>query len=347
MNYSATDQITDHNSLINRFFIKFSVFMKMNLLSAILKKKWLFAMLFLFTGMSLGFFFSKLSASLPQPETATNILVDGYTEVPEYPENLTFAGEKIPLDIFYTRENLERELIVNTYWQSSTILALKRVSRWFPVIEPILKKNGVPDDFKYLCLIESNLTQVKSPAGAAGFWQIMAPTAKELGLEMNEDIDQRYDVELSTEAACKLILTLNKKYHNWSLTAAAYNAGQKRISELITAQQVNSYFDLLMPEETERYLFRIMAMKLIVEDPMKYSFKIEKDELYTPLAFNELIVTTGITNLTTFAKEHGITYKLLKHFNPWLRTEKLKNTTGKKYKIKIPTAPFDNTFGQI
>ncbi|NOU45604.1 MAG: lytic transglycosylase domain-containing protein [Bacteroidales bacterium] len=309
-----------------------------------LQKKWFVPAVIFTIGLALGFLLSHLSASSQQRTEVTSITVEDFIEVPGYPDDLSFAGEKIPLDIFYTRESLERELIVNTYWHSSTLMLLKRTNRWFPVIEPILKKNGVPDDFKYLCLIESNLLQAKSPAGAIGFWQILEVTAKELGLEVTEDVDQRYDVELSTEAACNYFLKAYLKYGNWSLVAASYNAGQKKISDLLAAQRVSSYHDLLMPEETERYLFRILSMKLIVEDPKKYGFKLDEEDYYAPLAAAEVSVSGSVSSWTDFANQHGITYKLLKYFNPWLRTEKLKNQNGKTYKIKIPEAPFNKTF---
>lgn len=312
-----------------------------------LKKRWFVPVVFFTTGLVLGFLISNFTASSQQQTQITSITVEDFVGVPGYPDDISFAGEKVPLDIFYTRESLERELIVNTYWHSSTILLLKRTTRWFPVIEPILKKNGVPDDFKYLCLIESNLMQAKSPAGAIGFWQILEGTAKELGLEVTEDIDQRYDVELSTEAACKYLLKSYQKYGSWSLVAASYNAGQKKISDLMTAQRVTSYHDLLMPEETERYLFRILAIKLIVEDPKKYGFKLDEGDFYAPFVGTEISISGNVTNWTEYARQQGITYKLLKYFNPWLRTEKLKNPSGKTYKIKIPSAPYNKTYNQI
>jgi membrane-bound lytic murein transglycosylase D len=309
-------------------------------------RKWIIYSLILTTGLVSGFLISYVSAGSRQQEPITKIIVEDYIEAPEYPSDLNFAGEIIPVDMFYIRENFERELLVNTYWHSSTLLLLKRSTRWFPVIEPILKKNGIPDDFKYLCAIESNLSQAKSPAGAVGFWQILETTAKELGLEVTEDVDERYNVERSTEAACKYFLKSYQKFGNWSLVAASYNAGTKKISELIATQQASSYFDLLMPEETERYLFRILAIKLIIQDPEAYGFKLDACDYYEPLESTEVKISGQVTSWTNFAKEHGITYKLLKIYNPWLRTDKLKNLAGKSYMLRLPAGEFSKIHQQ-
>ncbi len=261
---------------------------------------------------------------------------------PVLPQSLTFAGEVVPLQMFYIKEFLERELLVNMYWHSSTLLNLKRAHRWFPVIEPILKANGIPDDFKYLCMIESNLSNIKSPAGASGFWQFMESTAKEYGLLLNADIDERYYVEKATQAACSYLNKAFAKYNSWALVAAAYNAGTKRIDGFLNEQNANSYFDLLMAEETERYVYRILAMKLIHAQPEEYGFFLD-GELYEPFIYKTFVATKSIDNLAAFAAKEGISYKLLKIFNPWLRSNKLPIIGNETYVIKLPLAPFNLT----
>lgn len=295
--------------------------------------------------MTAGFvagFLLSYGTSLPKASTDTlvaSVQTDSI-DTPPYPDSLFFAGERVPLEMFYIRENFERELMVNTYWHSSTLLLIKRSTRWFPVIGPILQKNGIPDDFRYLCAIESNLSQARSPAGAVGFWQMLETTGRELGLEVNDEVDERYNVERATEAACVYFRKAYEKYGSWSLAAAAYNAGFKRISDLASAQQTTSYYDLLMPEETERYLFRILAIKLILQDPKTYGFGLEASDYYQPLPSTEVKVSSQVTSWTNFAKEKGISYKLLKHYNPWLRSDKLKNTASKTYYIRIPSGDY-------
>lgn len=256
------------------------------------------------------------------------------------PSRLDFAGEEVPLNLYYVSEALERELLVNAYWHSSTLLLLKRANRWLPIIEPILKKNGLPDDFKYLAMIESNLTNSRSPAGAAGFWQFLEGTAKEFQLEVSEQVDERYHLEKATEAACRYFRRAYSKYNSWALVAAAYNAGTRRIDDFLSRQQTDSYFDLLMAEETERYLFRILAMKMIHSNPRAFGFYPEIERLYEPLAFKEVQVSESISNLVDFARNQGVSYKLLRMFNPWLRTHELTVKPGKTYTIKIPEGRF-------
>lgn len=256
------------------------------------------------------------------------------------PSRLDFAGEEVPLNLYYVSEALERELLVNTYWHSSTLLLLKRANRWLPIIEPILKKNGIPDDFKYLAMIESNLTNSRSPAGAAGFWQFLEGTAKEYQLEVSDQVDERYHLEKATEAACRYFRRAYSKYNSWALVAAAYNAGTRRIDDFLSRQQTDSYFDLLMAEETERYLFRILAMKMIHSNPRAFGFYPDIERLYEPLAFKEVQVSESIPNLVDFARNQGVSYKLLRMFNPWLRTHELTVKTGKTYTIKIPEGRF-------
>lgn len=279
--------------------------------------------------------------ALEAPETTHSLpLSASRTISPVYPaqlpESVNFAGEEAPMDIFYVREYLDREVIVNTYFHSSSILLMKRANRWFPLIEPILAEQQIPDDFKYLALIESGFENVVSPAGATGFWQFLSHTAREYGLEVNSGIDERYNVEKSTLAACKYLKDAYEKYGNWTLVAASYNAGTRRITQEIEQQKVSSYYDLLLNQETARYVFRILAIKTILENPENYGFHLEAKDLYPPIPTENIVVTKTIKNLVDFAMEHNINYKTLKYFNPWLRKDNLPNRSGRTYLIKIP-----------
>ena len=253
------------------------------------------------------------------------------------PEKVSLAGEEVPLQMVDVREKLDRELLVNTYWQSNMLLYIKRSKKWFPVIEPILKEEGVPEDFKYLALIESGLTPVVSPAGAEGFWQIMEETGKELGLEINSEVDERYHVEKATRAACKYLKDAHEKYNNWTLAAASYNMGKTGLDRQLDRQQVENYYDLLLNEETARYIFRLLSAKLILAQPEAYGFKFRSKDLWHQIETKTLTVDTAIDNLATFAKDHEINYKVLKNLNPWLRRNHLTNSRGKTYEIKVPT----------
>lgn len=261
----------------------------------------------------------------------------------EFTDDITFAGERVPLEMFNIRERYERELLSTCYFHSNTMLLVKRSKRWFPVIEPILAKYGIPDDFKYLCVAESTLTNAVSPAGAVGFWQFMEKTAKEYGLEINKDVDMRYNVEIETEAACRYFLKSYEIYHNWTLVAASFNAGTRRLNKFLKEQKVHSYYDLLMADETERYIFRILAFKTILSNPEKYGIYVSKDLEYQPLRYKVVAVDKSVDNWADFALEHDITYKLLKIFNPWLRSNSLKVKHGEVYEIKIPKRPFNLT----
>ncbi len=254
---------------------------------------------------------------------------------PEVPLNIDFAGEKVPLDLFYVKEALDRELLVNTYWHSSTILMLKRANRWFPVIEPLLEANNIPDDFKYLALIESGFTRVVSPKGAAGFWQFLEKTAREYHLEVNDNVDERYNVEKSTDAACSYFIDSFGKYQNWTLVAAAYNAGNRRITESLEYQKANNYYELYLNEETARYIYRIIAIKILYEEREAYGFNLTRDDLYAPLETRDVVVTQSIDNLADFADEYHMNYKFIKELNPWLRSNTLPNSSGKTYTIKV------------
>lgn len=252
------------------------------------------------------------------------------------PTEMEFANEDIPVKLMDVKEKLDRELHVNTYWQSNTLLYIKRANKYFPVIEPILEKNGIPNDFKYLALIESGLTHVVSPAGATGFWQIMKATGRENGLEINGEIDERYHIEKSTEVACKYLKEAHEKFGSWTLAAASYNMGMNGMSKQLTKQKVGSYFDLLLNQETGRYVYRILAAKEILTNPQKYGFYLRDKDLWNSIETEEVTINTGVKNFAQFAKDHGINYKILKQFNPWLRQSYLTNKSKKTYALKIP-----------
>lgn len=263
------------------------------------------------------------------------------------PDSVCFAGEKMPLDNFDTRESLERELITTAYRHSSTILIVKRANRYFPVIEKILRENNIPDDFKYLTAAESDLSNVISPAGATGIWQIMQGTGKEEGLEINTEVDERYNLEKSTEFACRYFLKSYAKYGNWTLTAASYNGGRNGIDDQIEMQKEKNYYDLLLTEETARYIFRVVAYKLVISDPKAYGFEIGKSDYYPELKYSEVKVDTAVADFSRFAKNFGTNYKMLKFLNPWLRKPYLTNKAGKTYWIKIPEAGSrNNIYGE-
>ncbi len=253
------------------------------------------------------------------------------------PDKLEFANESVPLSNFDVRESLDREMLSVANFHSQTLLYIKKTNRYFAVIEPILRKNGVPNDFKFLAMAESGfLDKIVSPAGAAGIWQFMKGAAIENGLEINEEVDERYNFEKSTEAACKFLKTAYSKYGNWTMVAASYNAGVSGIKRQEEFQNSNNYYDLLLNEETSRYLFRILALKLIVGDPIKYGFKVTEQEKYPIIPVREIKVAESIKNLADFARSNTINYKLFKQFNPWLKQTYLRNPKQKNYTLKIP-----------
>lgn len=271
-------------------------------------------------------------------ETKNKITHEGSAQY--FPVNTDFAGEQTPLQISDVRERLDRELLVNANLDATTLLVIKRANRAFPIIEPILKKYNVPEDFKYLAVIESNLLNAVSPAGAKGVWQFMPETARQIGMEVNDVVDERYSLEKSTEAACKYFLNAKAKFGSWTLAAASYNGGVSGVSRQIEMQKVFNYYDLMLVEETSRYVFRILALKEIMKSPAKYGFVINPDELYVNLPVKKLEIDSSITDLADFAKKQGINYKILKIHNPWLRDKKLVNISGKKYQIEIPLSGY-------
>lgn len=261
------------------------------------------------------------------------------------PSDVEFAGEKVPVEEVDIRENLDRELLVNTYWQSQTLLFIKRANRFFPVIEPILKKYGVPDDFKYLAVAESGLTNAVSPSNAVGYWQILEGTARENGLEVNAEVDERYHLEKSTEAAAKYLIDSHKKYVNWTMTAASYNAGRKGVDRQVERQKEVNYYDLLLGDETGRYVYRILSFKIIMENPAAYGFFIGSDHLYPQIPYYEVTVDGKVADFADFAKKYGISYKTLKWMNPWLRESFLTNAGGNTYYIRIPKEGYFKMYG--
>ncbi|WP_159023002.1 lytic transglycosylase domain-containing protein [Formosa sp. L2A11] len=258
----------------------------------------------------------------------------------QMPEQLDFAGENLPLNDPDIHERMDRELLVNTYWQSNALLLFKRAHKYFPIIEPILKKHGIPDDFKYLAVIESGLTNAVSPAGARGVWQIMKATAKDFGLEVNDNVDERYNLEKSTEVACEYLKKSKAQLGTWTLAAAAYNAGNGGVRSRLKAQKVDDYYDLLLGEETGRYVFRIIALKEILNNPLKYGFNFREKDLYTYVPTYSVKVDSAVTDFAVFAQKYDINYKILKIHNPWLRESFLNNSSRKLYEIQIPEAGY-------
>jgi len=252
------------------------------------------------------------------------------------PEQVTFAGEPLPLDLFDVKEALDRELLSNVYFHSQTIRLIKLANRYFPQIEPVLKKNLVPDDFKYLAVAESGLSQAVSPAKAVGFWQLLKGTAGDYGLTVNAEVDERYHVGKSTEVACRYLIDSYQKYGNWTMTAASYNVGRRGVNRQIDRQKKENYYDLLLNEETARYLFRVVAFKMIFEDPAAYGFKLSDADLYPEIPVYSVEVDSAVADFADFAANHQTNYKILKYLNPWLRDNKLTNSGRKKYEILLP-----------
>jgi hypothetical protein len=279
-------------------------------------------------------FYNAILKTAPNPELQTH---KGYKiKALKLPSGLNLAGERVPVEINDVKERMERELLVNTYWQSNGILLLKRANRYFPILEPLLAKYNLPDDFKFLALAESGFTDETSSAGAAGIWHFMRTTGKEYGLEINENVDERYNIEKSTKVAAEYLIKAKEKLGSWTLAAASYNAGNQGVYRRLEAQEVSNYYDVKLPNETERYIFRILALKEIITNPKKYGFIFDKEDLYTRKETRLVKVDTAISNLTLFAKEFGMNYKELKIHNPWLREHKLNNKSRRLYEIKIP-----------
>lgn len=276
---------------------------------------------------------SNLSAA--SPHTDLTPLEQSLTVDVFVPEAISFAGEEVPLHRIDVQEALRKELIVNTYLHSHTLQLLKNAPRMFARIEPILKENGIPEDFKYLAVIESNLNpSAVSPAGAVGLWQFLASTGEEAGLEVNSEVDERYNVEKATQAAGNYLKKAYERFGSWTMAAAAYNAGNSMIQKQMDIQKEKNYYDLLLGEETERYVFRILALKQILNHPNLYNF--EPPMAYPTEKVKIVKVKKSVADWADFANKHGISYKTLKRFNPWLRKNKLKNPAHREYEIRIP-----------
>lgn len=257
---------------------------------------------------------------------------------PVVPDKISFAGQDVDLTRYDLRERMDREQLAFTYMHSTTMLTIKRANRFFPLIEPILKENGLPDDLKYLAVIESNLNPLaRSSAGAAGMWQFMQTTGREYGLEVNTNVDERYHVEKATRAACKYLKDAYQKYGDWLSVAASYNGGQGRISTELKRQLADQATDLWLVEETSRYMFRLLAAKAIISAPQRYGFLLKREQLYPPIPCTETSVDTAIDDLAQYARSRGITYAQLKDANPWLRDTSLQNKSRRTYVLKIPT----------
>ena len=307
------------------------------------KKTWLF----IFTISLLIFLFISTFSTKKYDSVAASERNINVTRTALIPDELSFAGENIPLEFFDVKESLDRELQINTFFQSQTIFYIKRANRFFPEIEKILASEGIPLDFKYLAVAESGLTNSISPAKAVGFWQFLAPTAKEYGLEITEEVDERYNLELSTKAACRYLKETYREFGSWTLAAASYNMGRTALRKQIEMQQEKTYFDLQLNEETARYIFRIIAVKLVIENPQQYGFFIEPNELYPPYLFTKVEVNFQIQDIVDFAKQNQTSYKILKMLNPWLRKNSLKTTPSKKnYIINIPSKGFRESLYQ-
>ena len=252
------------------------------------------------------------------------------------PSNLQFAGERVPQNDYEIKESLEKEFFENKSWKNSSLVLFNKAQKWFPLIEPILLQEGVPDDFKYVAIIESHLSNVVSPMGAAGFWQLMPSTAQNYGLEISSEIDERLDVEKSTHVACKHFKDAYTYFKNWTLSAAAYNVGIGGIQNALKKQNTNNYYDLLLNKETGSFIYRILAYKTLLSNPQHFGVKTKIKKVGIFPAFKVVKVDSSITNLKVFAKYINTNEIVLKTFNPWLIGEQLINPQKKMYQFKIP-----------
>lgn len=284
-----------------------------------------------------AFILSSSEATMAEPRHNSESVFSQVVN-PTIPKSYSLCGQKVDLDRVDMYERFDRELTSAAYTHGNTLLTIKRANKLFPVIAPILKANGVPEDMLYLACVESTLNnRALSGAKAAGIWQFMATTAKQYGLEVNDEVDERYNLEKATEAACKFLKAAKAKYGNWTSAMASYNAGQARISKELEAQMVDDSFDLYLNEETSRYVFRILATKAIMENPKAFGFHLTADQLYMPLEYTVVEVSGPVESWPQWAQDHGITFAQLREENPWIRDKKLTNKAGKTYKVKIPT----------
>ncbi len=308
------------------------------------KKFWGAAFLILFLLLPLEFFIFSAKVSEEDDLYWKSFLSNNKIYNVMIPKDLQFANEKVPVYDFTVIESMERELIVNTYFHSQTILMHKRANRWLPFISGILKKNGIPDDFKYIPLIESNLANSISPKGATGFWQFVDGAAKQYGLEVNDEVDERYNVEKSTEAACKYFKDAYSTFGNWTLAAASYNVGIDGLKKQIDKQKASSYYDLSLNEETARYIFRILAVKEVISNPKKYGYQLRNKDLYPAIPTQKIKIDSAITDMAALAQTYNLSYKILKYFNPWLKKSYLTNKDKKTYFLDIPLPGYNEAY---
>lgn len=283
-----------------------------------------------------------VTGACAQPSPAGDSPESAVVYIPTVPKSLNFAGELVPLNLADVRESLEREVSVTMYMHSRTMNTLRNVTRYFPVIEPILNANGIPEDFKYLCMAESGLNpNAVSSAKAAGLWQFMTSAAKDYGVETGDNVDMRFHVEESTRAACKYLNAAYKRYGSWTMAAASYNAGLAGVTRRMNTQGVENYYDLFLPEETMRYVYRILTFKLLVENPRHYGFHLKQNDYLPPFDnYREVKVNSSVIDWSAFATAQGTNYKVLRILNPWIRSYEYNNTSGKTYTVKVPNQGF-------
>jgi membrane-bound lytic murein transglycosylase D len=290
-------------------------------------------------GIVMGFLIAGSLAFVSETRRQADVVEP--IKAPPLPESLSFAGETVPLDRWDVREKLDREVLINHNNTGNILFLIKSANRYFPVITERLKANGVPDDFKYLCIAESNLVpNAISSVGAASFWQFMSGTAPGYGLEVNKEVDRRYDLIRATDAACSYLKSAYQKFGSWTAAAASYNCGQGGYNGQATFQGTNNYYDLLLPEETNRYIFRILAFKHLLENASALGFEVAPEEKYQTVPTRDVTVSATIPNLASFAREQGTTYKMVRLLNPWLRGRSLAVSAGKSYTIKLPARSF-------
>lgn len=283
--------------------------------------------------------FGVIAFSLQKPEPAVTVndnRIQYQWYPPELPKTMNFAGENVPLNQRPVKEMMEKQLLYNTYAHSHILYILKLSSRIFPELERDLKRKGIPDDFKYMCVAESSLQNLTSPAGAEGYWQFMRETAKHFSLEVDKEVDQRYDLDKATAAACRYINEAYQKFGSWTAAAASYNCGMNGLARRADFQMTSDYYDLMLPEETNNYIFRILALKEIISHPEKYGFHVPPEDAYHKIPLRDIPVSQTIPNLAVFAKNQGTTYKMLRLLNPWLRSHSLTVSRGNQYIIKLP-----------
>ncbi|MFT4761294.1 MAG: membrane-bound lytic murein transglycosylase D [Paraglaciecola sp.] len=292
------------------------------------------------TFLTVAIFASNINDSISPVENIIKIQGNGLPQVvkgPNLDRPFDFADEELPMDNFDVRERLDRELLVNSYWQSSTLLNIKASKRYFPLFEKVFEEYGIPDDFKYISVAESSLRNVTSPAGAKGFWQFMKSVGQSFDLEVNSEVDERFNIEKATHAAAKHFLGLYKRFGSWTLAATAYNVGPTKLKRQKEEQRANTYYDMNLNQETSRYIFRLVAIKEILKDPSAFGFQLEDTDYYQPITEYAVVETNeSIPNLGDFAKKYGTTYRMLKVYNPWLISGKLTNSKKKTYQIKVP-----------